>query len=410
MNKFFSTGVLVAVAALAVSACSSSEPGPDGTSASGDPIVIGAQAPLLGATAYPQSGYGLEAAEYYVNEVLGGIGGRPIDIDVCSGDGSPETSITCANGFVSKQVPLVIDAIDQSMGAGVPILAAAQIPIIGTLAGSFVADQAEYGQAFFFTGPVAFGSLSTLSLLNMMGKKSASLAVNESPTSHAYVDDLILPIAENLDIDVKVQYPPAAGANLNVVAATQIADNPDVAGVISLPEDACTGLFQALRRQGFDGTILTASCAEFIDQLGSDSAGAIMQPRLWVPRASELAPESVQEELSAFEESMNAVGYGAEISSRSLYAFASVANIANILNAAENSNVTAESVTETFKKVANFESFAGPSVTCDGNQWPEIATACNGQAIFFEVQESGDLAPVNEEGYIDLDVSLLPSS
>ena len=66
--------------------------------------------------------------------MLGGIGGRPIEVDVCEGDGSPETAINCANGFVSNNVPIVIDAVDQSMGAAVPILGSANIPIVGTLA------------------------------------------------------------------------------------------------------------------------------------------------------------------------------------------------------------------------------------------------------------------------------------
>lgn len=410
VKRILPMGVLGLAAALVLSACGGSggETELSGTRATGDPIVIGAQAPLKGATAYPQSGFGIEAAEYYINEVLGGIHGRPVEVDVCSGDGSPETSINCANGFVSRKVPLVVDAVDQSMGAAVPILGSANIPIIGTLAGSFLADQAGYGKAFYFTGPVSFASLSSMTLFDSMGKKSASLAVNESPTSHAYVDDLIRPIARELGIDVKVQYPPAAGANLNVVAATQIADDPDVAGVIALPEDACTDLFTALRRQGYAGTILAGSCSQFIERMGAQGAGVVTQPRLWVPLAQESAPPKVREQLDLFAKSMEATGHGDELSSRSLYTFAALVNIANILNAAGGTEVTAESVTAAFTEVAGFESFAGPTVTCDGKQWPGVPTTCNGQAIFFEVQDDGTLAPVNEAGYVDLDLSVLP--
>ena len=410
VKKFFPMGALGIAAVLVLSACGGSggDTGLSGTEATGDPIVVGAQAPLKGATAYPQTGFGIEAAEYYINEVLGGVHGRPIEVDVCSGDGSPETSINCANGFVTKQVPLVIDAVDQSMGAAVPILGSADIPIIGTLAGSFLADQAGYGKAFYFTGPVSFASLSSMTLFDSKGKKSASLAVNESPTSHAYVDDLIRPIADNLGIDVKVQYPPAAGANLNVIAATQISDEPDVAGVIALPEDACTDLFTALRRQGFEGMILAGSCSQFIEQMGAQGAGIVTQPRLWVPLAKDSAPPKVQEELDVFEKSMRAVGHDEELSSRSLYTFAALVNIANILNAAPAGEITKESVTAAFEKVTDFESFAGPTVTCDGKQWPGIATTCNAQAIFFEVQDDGTLAPVDETGYVDLDLAALP--
>ncbi len=408
--KKFPVGALTAVAALALSACGSSGGDQDtGTELPGTPIVIGAQAPIKGATAYPQTAYGLEAGVQYVNEVLGGIGGRPLEVDVCGGDGSPETAISCANGFVSKDVSLVIDAVDQSMGAAVPILSSAGIPIVGTLAGSFVADAAEYGQAFYFTGPVSFGALASMSLLDKMNKTKASLAVNESPTSHAYVDDLIMPIAERMGIDVSVQYPPASGANLNVIASTQLSDDPDMAGVIALPEDGCTSLFQALRRQGYEDTILAGSCSQFISDLGADAAGIVTQPRLWVPLAKDSAPAEVQEQLDTFAEAMEAVGYGDELSSRSIYTFAAIVNIAQVLSKTDG-EITASAVTDAFKALKDFPTFAGPTVTCDGQQWPGVATTCNAQAIFFEVQGDGTLRSVDEGGYIDLDPSLVPTT
>lgn len=417
--KYIRLAAAFSVAALALSACSAEISNESGQSTSGagrtdtlttgEPVILGAQAPLKGASAYPQAGFGLKAAVYYVNEVLGGINGRPIELDLCEGDGSPETSINCANGFVSRGVPLVIDTVDQSMGAAVPILGSANIPIVGTLAGSFVADSAPYGKAFYFTGPIAFGALSTVTAIHSMGKKSASLAVNESPTSHTYVDTLIKPIAKNLGISIDVQYPPAAGANLTVVAATQISDNPDVAGVISITEDSCTSLFQALRKQGYDGTIVAGACSQFTSEMGAAAQGIVMQPRLWLPLTRDAAPATVQEQLGAFEKAMNAVGYGKELSSRSINAFASVVNIAQILSDA-GGEVTAAAVTEAFKGVKDFPTFAGPTVTCDGQQWPGVATTCNAQAIFLEVQQDGKLHPINEGGYVDLDLSIMPAS
>ncbi|WP_052060034.1 ABC transporter substrate-binding protein [Rhodococcoides fascians] len=405
-------GALIGIAALALSACSSqsaAETELEGVKASGEPIVIGAQAPTKGGAAYPQTGFGLEAGVKYVNEVLGGIGGRPIELDICAGDGSPETAINCANGFVSKGVPLVIDAYDQSIGAAIPILGAANIPVVGTLSGGAIADQAEYGKTFYLTGPTEVSAVGSMSVLDGLGKTKVALAVNETPSSHTYVDTLIKPIAGALGMSMEAQYPPASGANFNVVAATQLSDDPDATGVISLPEDACTGLFQALRQQGYRGTIFAGSCSQFIDTMGPQAAGAIVQPRLWVPLSKDAAPQEVQEQLDDYTAAMDAVGRGEELSARSLYSFAGVVNVANILTAA-GGDITAASVTEAMKNVKDFPTFAGPTVTCDGQQWPGIESACSKQAIFFEVQEDGTLAPVNEGGYTELDPSLVPAA
>ncbi|MCW2887402.1 MAG: hypothetical protein JWL58_4264 [Streptosporangiaceae bacterium] len=406
------TKFAAALAALSLlgAACGSSADKPTGVKAAGNPIVFGVQAPTKGAAAYPQTGYGVKAAEWYVNNVLGGVNGRPIKTNVCAGDGSPETAINCANGFVSAKVPFVLDAYDQAITGAVPILGSADIPIVGTLAGSGVADQAAYGKAFYFTGPTQVSALGSMSVLHGLGKKKIALAVNEAPTSHTYVDKLIKPIAGSLGMQFEAQYPPATGANFNVTAATQLAGKPDAAGVIALPEGGCTNLFQALRQQGFQGTIFAGSCSQFIETMGAQAAGAIVQPRLWVPLSKDHAPKEVAGQLDTFASAMKHVGYGNELSARSLYSFAGVVNMVNVMKTMNGQQIDSTTITTALKGLKDFKTFAGPTVTCDGKAWPGLPSSCSRQAIFFEVQKDGKLAPVNQGGYSELDPSVIPAS
>lgn len=406
----------LAAAVLILGACGSSSDGDsddftDGKKATGEPIHFAVQAPTKGAAAYPQTGFGAEAAEWYINNVYGGVNGRPIDLKICAGDGSPETAINCGNKHVEDDSAFVMDAYDQGLSGMLPILSSAKIPLIGTLAGAPVADTSEYGDAFYFTGPTQVSALGSMSVLANLDKKRVTLAVNEAPTSHAYVDGLIRPIAESLGINFSVQYPPATGANFNVVAATQISEDPDAAGVIALPEDGCTALFSALRQQGYEGTIFAGSCSQFIEEMGEDAQGSIVQPRLWVPLSKTHAPDRIAQEVEIFEKAMDEVGYGNELSARSLYSFAGVINLVKILETIDG-DITKESVVEAMKAVADFESFAGPTVTCDGKQWEGLPTSCTRDALFFEVQSDGTLAPVNKEnnGFTQLDPSLIPAA
>jgi branched-chain amino acid transport system substrate-binding protein len=369
----------------------------------GDPIVLGVQSLDTGPVAYPQNTYGAEAAEWYINNKMDGIGGRPVELNICSGDGTPETGVKCANDFVADDVPVVFDAYDgTSMGAMTPILKEAGIPIVGTLAGQAVAEGADYPTAFYFSGPLETSALGMVKVLSDLGHETASLAVTDAPSSHGYVDDLVKPLGADLGIDVEGVYAKVDNINFQVLAATELAEDPDVAGVIALPEDGCTGLIGALRQAGFDGTIFAGSCSQFIDELGADAAGAIVQPRLWVPASYDHAPAEVQEQLDDFAEAMEAVGYEDEQSARSLYSFAGLINLVNILKDVDG-EITTKAVTQAMTEVKDFQTYLGPKVTCDGEQWPGRPGACSHEGIFFEVQEDGTLKPVNDGGYIDLE-------
>ncbi len=375
----------------------------------GDPIVLGVQSMDHGPAAYPQNTYGAEAAEWYINNKMDGINGQPVDLNICSGDSTPETGVKCANDFVADDVPVVFDAYDgASMGAMTPILKEAGIPIVGMLAGQAVAEGSEYPTAFYFSGPLETSALGMVKVLSDLGKTKASLAVQELPSSHGYVDDLVAPLGESLGIDVEAVYAEVDNLNFQVLAATELSEDPDVAGVIALPEDGCTGVIGALRQAGYDGTIFAGSCSQFIDELGADAAGAIVQPRLWVPLSYDHAPAEVQAQLDDFAEAMEAVGYEDEQSARSLYSFAGMVNLANIISGIDG-EITTESVMKAMTEVKDFQTFAGPKVTCDGKQWPGRPGACSSEAIFFEVQEDGTLMPVNDEGYTDLDPQPLGS-
>lgn len=72
---------------------------------------------------------GANIAKQYVNEYLGGIGGRPIDLFVCGNKSTPAGAQDCANQMVEKKVAAVVWPFT-GQGASVPILAGAGIPIV----------------------------------------------------------------------------------------------------------------------------------------------------------------------------------------------------------------------------------------------------------------------------------------
>ncbi|MGD9987292.1 ABC transporter substrate-binding protein [Pseudonocardia sp.] len=410
MRTIFTT--CAAAMALALAGCSSG--GDSGTGGAGgltgEPVVIGVQAPTKGTTAaYPQSEYGAQAAEWYINNKMGGINGRPIKLEICQGDGSPETAVNCANQFVSSDVPVVFDANDPSSSAGVPVLTGAGTPIVGELSATAIPDALPWGQAFYFSGPLETSALGLVTVVQRLDKRVVTLAASDNAGSHAFIDKLVQPAAKNLGVSVSAIYTPANSVNFQVLAATALSGKPDVAGNLSLTEDGCTGFFQALRQQGYSGTLYAGSCSQFIAAMKEQAAGAILQPRIWLPASRPHAPAAVQQQLDDFASSMKEVNRETEQSARSLYSFAGMINLANVLKTVQG-DFTPESVTTALKAVKDMPSFAGPAITCDGQQWPGRPSACSKKAIFFNVQPDGSLAPVNPDGFIELDPKALQSS
>ena len=74
---------------------------------------------------------GAQIAKQYVNEYLGGIGGRPIELFVCGNKSTPAGAQDCANQMVEKHVAAVVWPFT-GQGASVPILTGAGIPIIAS--------------------------------------------------------------------------------------------------------------------------------------------------------------------------------------------------------------------------------------------------------------------------------------
>ncbi|MGH9289238.1 MAG: ABC transporter substrate-binding protein, partial [Acidimicrobiales bacterium] len=60
-----------------------------GTKATGEPIRIGFVNSEGGAFSVPELRVGNEVAETYINDQLGGVKGRPLQVTRCTTDGSP---------------------------------------------------------------------------------------------------------------------------------------------------------------------------------------------------------------------------------------------------------------------------------------------------------------------------------
>ncbi len=98
--------------------------------ATGEPITIGVQN-LEGdpGGSFPEYSIGIQSAADYINAELGGLGGRPIEIELCKSVVSPDDSQRCANELSAAGVDLAISTVN-FFGNQFSIYQGSDIPVI----------------------------------------------------------------------------------------------------------------------------------------------------------------------------------------------------------------------------------------------------------------------------------------
>ena len=100
----------------------------------GDPIVLAMISQESGPAAIPDARLAAEAAVDYVNTELGGAAGRPLQLETCVTDGSPEQSSACANQLLESDPVAFVGQSELGTSGSVPIIEQAGVPLIGPAA------------------------------------------------------------------------------------------------------------------------------------------------------------------------------------------------------------------------------------------------------------------------------------
>ncbi len=410
MNRKSRVGVL-ALSILLLAACgdddSDTADSSDGSSATptssgaveatGDPIPVGFINMEGGVVSLPEHRIATEVAVDHINGQLGGVNGRPIELVRCDTDGSPEKSIDCANQFVEADVVYVQEGVDLGIDAALPILEGAGIPVIGHE--PFTPGAQSASNAFFLGAAFEATAVAPLAYYADQGMESVTFFFQENPASHAFTDDLLEPAADDLGLEYRTIYYDAAAPDWNVLAATALADNPDVIGSSSAPEQDCVGFVGALRSAGFQGPILAAVCSDFISTLGDQAVGTDIWDTVYRADVPSIVPDDKREDMDTYIDVMEAAGRADDMNVGTATFFSDTMNIWRILSDVDGP-LDRAAVSAAMSATVDFESFIGPTISCDGSAWPG-STACGNSIIFYRVGDGGAIEPVGD-GFIDV--------
>jgi len=248
----------------------------EATKATGEPIKLGmVNQENTAAGSYPELSQAVQAAVAFVNDQLGGVDGRPIEVEVCNTEFSAEGSTACGQRFVEAEAPAVLGGIDV-FGNAIDTLADNDIPYIGGIPVS--TQSVKSPNSFQWSGgtwgaTVAFADYAA----NTLDAERVSIVYGEfgSITHSAEVGAQVL---EAAGVEVQlVPYPIMAtdiSSALNAAGST----NPDALFILAA-DTGCKAGFDGVASLGIEATaFFVGACASpsIVQEAGPDETdGAI---------------------------------------------------------------------------------------------------------------------------------------
>lgn len=342
----------------------------------GDPIVIGMvnQENTAGGS-YPELSAAAQAAVEFINTDLGGIDGRPIELDVCNTEFSAEGSTNCAQRFVEARVPAVLGGIDV-FGNAIDVLAANDIAYVGgipvstqsvTATNSFQWSGGTWGAA------VAFADDAT----RVRKAKRVALIYGDfgSIADAAHYGETVL---KRGGADVTLVPYPILSTDLSAAFSAAAGSSPDA--VIVLAADAGC-------RAGFDGLAslpetttryFTGACAvpAITEAAGIDKTeGVIFNVEGTLDRAKPTPDQSLYDEVIA--------EYGADMLdpiSAGTVTFRSTMNLYRVLVELDG-DVSPSAISTKLAAQVDTPNFNGHPSTCDRKQFGGLPAMCAPQQV-----------------------------
>ena len=377
--------------------------------ATGTPIKIGVALVDQGALADIGMLQGIKGGIYYVNDVLGGIHGHPLQVVMCDSDGTPALEVNCANKFVSGGVVAVDDSFDFAFSAELPILSRANVPIFGPLAADSQDDDSS--SVFMFGPPDEAFSVGPLQAFKQVGLTKIHLSIANVPSAVDYVNHDVNPVAKDLGLSMQTTYFDQSSVNWSVVANSMLSSNPQMVGEISTTDQSCNSLLPAVRNAGFKGPILMAGCSEYVGKYPSQAVNTYSYGDAWTPVLASAAPPASKAQIAEYLSVMKASGNPDTTSYGQLgvIGFVAFPDIWYTLSQGSAPYTTTSVVTD-LRNVKNFLSFMGPVDTCNHTEWPGTSS-CNHAVLMLKVVAGANgqdtFQSVWPEGFHDVDASLL---
>lgn len=357
--------------------------------ATGEPIVLGMinqeNTPL---GSFPELSSAARAAADFVNDRLGGVNGRPIRIEVCNTEFSPEGSTACAQRFVEAGVPAVLGGIDV-FGNGITTLADNDIPFVGGIplsTASATARTSYQWSSGIWGATVAFAHHAAT---ETEADRVAIAYPEFGPiTDAAERGERVLEEAGVSEVQL-IPYPITA-TDLTSPLQAAAAAKPD-ALIMLAADTGCKGTFDGLATVGLDAQVyLVGACAgpKIVREAGpAKTDGTIFNVE------GPIDPSEANVDFTLYSAVVAEYGDGFDPVGAGTVSFRSFMNLWAVLVGLD--EITPATIGAALDAQIDAPSFAGHPYTCDREQMTDLPAFCSPQQVLARM-EGGELTQLGD--------------
>lgn len=355
------------------------------------PITLGWVNVEGGPAGTPEATQGARAAVKYVNEKLGGIGGHPLALNVCTVASAEEEGQKCGQQLLGDKNVSAIAVGNLFLGdASFNSVVAGTKPVLVGVATGPSMSSAKNTFSTFGDLPHIFGTWGTYAR-DVLKAKSAAVIHTNTPgdkiASGAAVKGL-----EAAGLTVKSVGFEAQAVDLIGPVTAAGAITADVVVPISLGS-GCVGIAKALKQLNVSKPVVsTPLCLspDVAQGLGGDLPG-------WTYGIAQTLPmDSSAADSQAFLTASEQAGLDKATQSKVFapLGWSTILTYAKVLNAVGADKITPSSVTEELKKFTGPVIMGAAEVQC--GKYQDAPAVCNDQSRFYQYEGKGGFKPLTD--------------
>lgn len=358
------------------------------TKATGDPIRLGMiNQENTPAGSYPELSQAVMAATKFINGEMGGVNGRPIEVEVCNTQFSAEGSTQCGQRFVEDKVPAVLGGIDV-FGNAIDTLNENGIPFIG---GIPVSTQSVKSPNSFQWSGGSWGATVAFSWFaaEKLDAKKVAIVYGDfgSITHSAEVGQSVL---QDLGAQVQLVPFPIMATDISSALNAAAAFKPDAMFVLA-SDAGCKAGFDGVASLGIDAAMFyVGACAvpAIVAEAGPEKTnGAYFNVEEQITTPADPDGDLYNGVVEKYGDGLDPIGAGT-------VTFHAMMNLVLVLNEL-GTEITPKTITAALKAKVDAPSFGGHDYTCDGEQFDGLPAMCSPQQVLTQMKD-GKLSQVGD--------------